>query len=470
MNILNTVLGIPNVLAQGVNAGEIANETEGQLTQLVAFIINQIPLWITAFIIMVLTFVVARMVKSAVENKMATQGFEEENKEVAILASRTANAAVLTIGITVALKIAGIDLTAIIAAAAFGVGFALRDIIMNFIAGVMLLSSRHYTIGDVIKVKGTMGKIVEIQTRATILKAFDGTKIIVPNAELFKNEVISFTSNPFRKVKLINGVNYGEDLQRTMEVVMEAVRNTKGVLAEPKPKMAFTEWGPYSINYKVSAWVESRGGWVKIRTAMILNITKALEEAGIEIPYPIQTIEISDEEKKAEKLITEKGEKKNALTQLKPAPVAVKSGPLPSPENIDAPMWLKKASQDTALPEKQEAAAEPEPKPEPKKEEVAVGAKPIPGIKPVEEQPSTEQAPADVTQVAPTPETEPQQPAAAPLTEPIQETAPTVEPASTEAPVEQAPIESAPAAPAEQQNPPPVQENSPNPPQENPQQ
>ncbi|MEZ4086793.1 MAG: mechanosensitive ion channel [Candidatus Gracilibacteria bacterium] len=176
MEIFNYIFGISTALAQNVNAGEIASETEGQLTQLVGYIIGQIPLWITAFIVLIITFVMARIAKSAVENKMAAEGFEEENKEVAILASRSANAGVLIVGITIALKIAGIDLTAIIAAGAFGVGFALQDIIMNFIAGVMILSSRHYSIGDSIKVGGIVGKIVEIQTRATILQAFDGAQ------------------------------------------------------------------------------------------------------------------------------------------------------------------------------------------------------------------------------------------------------------------------------------------------------
>src|SRR5690606_7033699 len=157
-------------------------------------------------------------------------------------------------------------------------------------------SSRHYSIGDSIKVGGKMGKIVEIQTRATVLRAFDGTKIIVPNADLFKNQVTSLTSNPFRRFKVKMSINHGEDLRKTMEVVLKAVEETEGVLAQPKPSMRYTEFGQYSINFSVKAWVESRAGWIKIRHRVILNISKALREAGIAIPYPIQTIKVSRQE------------------------------------------------------------------------------------------------------------------------------------------------------------------------------
>ena len=393
MEIFNHIFGISTALAQNVNAGEIASETEGQLTQLVGYIIGQIPLWITAFIVLVITFVVARIAKSAVENKMAVEGFEEENKEVAILASRSANAGVLIVGITIALKIAGIDLTAIIAAGAFGVGFALQDIIMNFIAGVMILSSRHYSIGDSIKIGGIVGKIVEIQTRATILRAFDGTKIIVPNADLFKNKVISLTSNPFRRIKLEMGVNYGEDLRKTMEVVMKAVESTEGVLAQPKPAMRYTGFGQYSVNFGVKAWVESRGGWIKIRHRMLLNINKALHEAGISIPYPIQTLHVSQEEVEEEKVVMESGEESTPepAQQLEPAPVTVEP-PTPSKpistEDINAQTWLKKSEPQSepqpAPVEQPQQVPSPEVSPQPEQ-------KPIAGITPVQPVPEQPQ-------------------------------------------------------------------------------
>lgn len=359
MNIINIILGIPAALAQVAGAQEIASETENQLTALVSFVIQKIPLWITAFIVIILSFVIARIVKSTVENRLASEGFEEEHKEIQILAARTANAAVLTIGITVGLKIAGIDLTAIIAAAAFGVGFALRDIIMNFIAGVLLLSSRHYTIGDVIKVKGTVGKIIEIQTRATILKAFDGTKIIVPNAELFKNQVTSITSNPFRKIALVNSVNYGEDLKKVSKVVVDAVKSTKGVLLEPKPGLSFFEWGEYSIKFKIKAWVETKSPRIKIQSQLIQNVTQAMKDAGVAIPYPIQTIELSDEEKQTEQLIKKEAEA--------------------SPEKEETPTWLKQAAESVKSNVNNEESKEVE------------SAAPIAGIKQAEEVQAVEQ-------------------------------------------------------------------------------
>ncbi len=315
--LLSKILSIPVVHAQVGAANEMAGETQDQLTQLVSTVIAKIPLWITAFIVIVLTFVVARIVKSSVENKLATEGFEEEHKELSIVAGRSANAIVLTVGITVGLKIAGIDLTTIIAAGAFGIGFALKDLIMNFIAGVMILSSRHFSIGDIIKVKNVLGKVQEIQSRATVVKNFDGTKVVIPNAELFKNPVTSYTSNPFRRVTIPVGVEYGTDLKSALDACLKAAMQSKNVLAQPKPSASIYEFGDSSINIKVKAWVESRKGVRRTKSSLIRNIKKEFDAVGIGIPFPLRTI-VFDEDAKKEKeaFIKQKQEEESKVDKM----------------------------------------------------------------------------------------------------------------------------------------------------------
>lgn len=379
-SLINFILNIPVARAQVAAAGEVANQTQDQLTQLVGTILSKIPLWITAFIVIILSFVIARIVKSSVENNLAEKGFEEEHKELSIVAGRSANAIVLTIGLTVGLKIAGIDLTTIIAAGAFGIGFALKDLIMNFIAGVMILTARHFTIGDIIKVNGVLGKIEEIQSRATVVKNFDGTKVVIPNAELFINPVTSYTSNPFRRVEVIVGVEYGTDLKLAMDCCLKAVRESKNVLAEPKPTVGLFEYGDSSINLKVKGWVESKKGIIKTKSSMIQNINKEFDAAGIGMPFPTRTI-IFDEDiqrQKKEKMVDEQKVEKlleeGEITQNPPpsqavepataeaAPVAAPGTPAAEPSPVEAspaavstgssneniPDWLKNAAGQTS--------------------------------------------------------------------------------------------------------------------------
>ena len=271
-------------------ADKVAGQTSGQLADLVTAIVEKIPFWIAAFVVIILSFIVAKIVRSIVENKMAEKGIEDEHKEIQILGGRISYVVILTIGFTAGLKIAGIDLTTIIAAVAFGIGFALKDIITNFLAGIMILLSKNFTIGDFIVVEGTMGRIIEIQSRVTVLQAVDGTKVVVPNAQLFNKQVTSYTSNPFRRIEVVTSVDYRSDLKNALKVCLIAAKKTKGVLMEPKPAVLVTEFGDSEIVIGVRVWVESRAGFKKIQSRLFMNIKEAFDEYNIDFPFSMRQI------------------------------------------------------------------------------------------------------------------------------------------------------------------------------------
>ncbi len=304
----------------------IADGTTDQLFGIFELIVTRIPLWITAFIVLVLSLLAAKIARSIVQSKLADSGVEDEHEAIQALGGRIAYAVVLTIGVTVAFKIAGIDLTTIIAAIAFGLGFALQDLIMNFLAGIMVVGSRHFTIGDFIEVNGTLGRVVEIQSRNTVLQGTDGTKIIVPNADLFKNKVTSFTSNPFRRIEVEVGVDYRANLENALKVCDHVTKNTKGILLEPKPYVIVSEWGDSEIVIKIRAWVESRGGWLKIKSHLLTNLTKAFNDYHIDIAWPIVQMAYDKEiEHAKDKLFEEKKpEKEIKVTAQIPVPAPIK--------------------------------------------------------------------------------------------------------------------------------------------------
>ena len=289
-------------IAKAVDLSDKGQQVQEGLTQKIAeilsFFFGRLPSWIAGVIVFVLAIGVAKMAKRTMENKLAEHLDEDENEAIMILGGRITYVGTLTLGITIALKIAGIDLTTILAAVAFGIGFALRDLIMNFLAGVMILVSKQFVIGDFIKVDGQIGKVEEIQSRATILKAVNGTKLIIPNAKIFTTTVVSYTSNPIRRADIPLSVAYGTDLDLALSVTLDTIKSHAAVLRKPGPSVRITDFNSSSIDLKARFWV-SRGSasWLKVRHELINMINKAYKEAGIHIPYGVLHVETETDTK-----------------------------------------------------------------------------------------------------------------------------------------------------------------------------
>lgn len=282
------------------------------------YLIGQVPSWIAGFIVFVITIFIAKLAKSAVENRISNQ-VDEEHQEVMVLAGRVTYFGTLVVGITVALKIAGIDLTTILAAVAFGIGFALQDFIMNFLSGVMILVSRHIVIGDFIKVGDTLGKVMEIQTRATILKSVDGTKVIVPNSEIFTSQVINMTSNPLRRVAIPLYISYDTDITYATKIAMQVIKKHPKIVKKPPPSIVVKEYGDSTIDLEARFWVGSRDGWFKVKSDLMHELWNTFMDAGIVVPYNVTHMETSQDTALEWKEAAERAKKKMEEMKLSKA-------------------------------------------------------------------------------------------------------------------------------------------------------
>lgn len=370
--ILNLILGVQTTFAQQVDktTTDAASSTGSQVQIMVDSIFKSIPYWITGLIVIILSFVISRIVKSMVENKMTEAGIEEEHREIQIVTARAASIGVIIVGITAGLKIAGLDLTSILAAAAFGIGFAMQDLIMNFLAGIILLLQKQFTIGDWISVNGTEGVVKEIQSRYTIIKKWDGTKAIVPNADLFKNQVNSLTSNPVRRFTVDISVDLYADLKEVIDVIYAAIDKVDKVVKKPKPSIIVTQPGQFYNNLRVRCWVESKQGILKPTSLVIRQIHKDFYRRGWSWPYPTQTLILDkdapqDVSKRTQAYIEnhKKILKKNEIKHKKKQATEAQAGapaqtqapaqevPMPAIAPLQTvPAWLQNAVQQTQEP------------------------------------------------------------------------------------------------------------------------
>lgn len=286
---------IPVALAATDKASEqVRAGLSDKIADMFDFIITQIPSWIAAVLVFVATLFIAKIARNAVENRISDQ-VDEEHQEVLVLSGRLTSVGVITIGTTVALKIAGIDLTTILAAIAFGVGFALRDFLANFLAGIYILTSKQFSIGDFIKIGPVTGRVMEIQSRATILKTYDGYKVVVPNADIFTKQVTSLTTNPVRRVCIPLYISYDTDINYAMTIAKNIIKKNPKVLKKPGPSVIVGAYGDSSIDLMARFWVESRGGWFKVKTDLTKKLWEGFMKAGVTVPYNIMHLETSQD-------------------------------------------------------------------------------------------------------------------------------------------------------------------------------
>lgn len=246
-----------------------------------------------AVLLLFASYLFAKVLSHYIIGKLRDVQGETLHEDVVILVRRMVTVGVIAIGMGIAFQyVLGLDILQLIGFFGLGIGFAFKDMLSNLIAGVIVLMQGRFHIGDFIKIGEYMGKVVEIQTRATILKAIDGTEVIIPNAEFLSKTVISFTTNPSRRVEIAVGVHYNTDLELATEVIEDLMKQNSNILPEPKPKVIAKEFGDSAIILGVRFWVQSRDGvsWITIKSQLVHEIKKAFEQHGITIPFPIRTV------------------------------------------------------------------------------------------------------------------------------------------------------------------------------------
>ena len=260
--------------------------------------VKLLPMLGIAFVVLLFTWIASRIVKFVLTKVMDKAHMRPSLQS---LIFTLAKIGVWTFGTLIALTIVLPSLTPakILAGLGLGsiaIGFAFQDIFENFLAGVMIMLRKPMRIGDFIKCEGIEGKIEQINIRDTFVRQTDGQLVLVPNSMLFKNEVFVRTDQPIRRFEIICGVAYDEDLAQSKSVIQKAVESIEGLASNKKVEVYATEFNSSSVDFRIRWWAESKPlDEHKTRDQVVMKVKKALDDAGIEIPFPYRTLTFKED-------------------------------------------------------------------------------------------------------------------------------------------------------------------------------
>jgi len=204
----------------------------------------------------------------------------------------------ITVVVFIVLSILHLDtaVTSVLAGAGIlglAMAFAFQDIAANFISGIFISFRRPIHVGDVVKIKGYMGKVAEINLRDTVIRTSQGQMIIIPNKDVFQCPIENFTLHGKRRVDLRVSVSYGEDLEFVKEITLDAVKDIKNLSTEDKTTLFFKEFGDSSINFTIRLWSNSpeQSTYMQIASDAIMRIKAAYDQHNIMIPFPVRTLD-----------------------------------------------------------------------------------------------------------------------------------------------------------------------------------
>ena len=240
-----------------------------------------------------LMLVLALWVASIIERRLLRG--EVEDLSLRKIAANILRAVLLFVGLLLGLSAVGIDLTALSVlggAIGVGLGFGLQKIAANYVSGFVILAERSLRIGDTVKVDGFEGRISDIRTRYTVIRALNGREAILPNEMLITARVEnSSLADP--KVSLATAVQiaYGSDFPAVQQALVEAVAKVDRVLSEPAPAVLLNEFAPDGLGLVISFWIsDPENGQANVRSDVNLAVLTTLKTVGVEIPYPQRVV------------------------------------------------------------------------------------------------------------------------------------------------------------------------------------
>ena len=269
-----------------------------QLTSMVKATIQALPNVLIAIAVFVIFWFIAKFSKRLIRN--FTKG--KQSRNLGLILARLSQGLIILIGAFVALAIVipsfkpG-DLVDLLGVSGVAIGFAFRDILQNFLAGVLILITEPFVINDQIVFGDFEGTVENIQTRATTIRTYDGTKIVIPNAELFTNAVKVNTAFEKRRLQYDVGIGYGDDIAEAKQIILEVLRSNPEAIADPPPEALVVELADCTVNIRARWWVNPprRAEVLDSQDWVLTELCNKLIMAGIDLPFPTQQILFHDQ-------------------------------------------------------------------------------------------------------------------------------------------------------------------------------
>jgi small-conductance mechanosensitive channel len=209
---------------------------------------------------------------------------------VQLALSRLVHYALMLVGFLIALGALGLNfrnITIIGGALGVGIGFGLQGIVNNFVSGLILLFERPIKVGDWVQLGDQWGEIARIGLRATVVRTFDRSEVVVPNADLVSNQVTNWTlTDRYMRIRLNVGVAYGSDVLLVIQTLQECALDNPMVVSNPPPQVLFMEFGESSLDFEVRIWINEIDNMMIVRSELNQEIDRRFRELGIEIAFP----------------------------------------------------------------------------------------------------------------------------------------------------------------------------------------
>jgi len=241
-------------------------------------------------VILIGTWALAKFVRIMLEVEIFSRFTFPRGFPTAI--ATVSNYIIVITGVIIALSSLGISteqFTLVFGALGVGIGFGLRNIIANFVSGIIMVFERPVQIGDTIEIDSTTGTVQSIGTRASYIQTFDGSEVIIPNADFIATKVTNWTLSDERRRKvLMFKVDFESDIDEVLQIMKKIAVDHPNVLQDPEPLATFNAFGEYYLEFKLYFWLTEN--LIVAQSDIAIGVYKALKEAGVKMPLPKQEV------------------------------------------------------------------------------------------------------------------------------------------------------------------------------------
>ncbi|NDJ75508.1 MAG: mechanosensitive ion channel family protein [Chloroflexi bacterium] len=269
------------------------------LQDLVNDLVEVLPSLVVAIIVFVFYLYAARWIRTIVSGVAGRSGRPEN---VGLVLGRLTQSFVVLLGFLTASVIvfpnfSPAQVLQLLGISSVAIGFAFRDILTNFLAGIILLWTEPFRIGDQIVAGDYEGTVEYIQTRATMIQTYDGRRVVIPNGILFTSSVIVNTAFPVRRIEYDVGIGYGDDIGVAKRLIVDAIAIIPGILDDPAPDVIVVGLAEYTVMLRVRWWIGSPRQWdaLDTRDQVLIAIKEVLLENGIDLSFPTYQVLFHDQ-------------------------------------------------------------------------------------------------------------------------------------------------------------------------------